>query len=202
MAKLKDILGEELYGQVTAALKGKGEGGKDIELAVANDGSYFPKAKYDDLNTEVKGLREQLAQRDKDIASLKKSVGDNEALKTQLKDMETKYQTDTETLNKTIHDMQFSNALDLALAANKARNAKAVKALLNLDEIKFEDGKITGLDAQLETLKNDQSFLFESDDNHQGGYSYQPAGGGDPKPDFSKMTDEQYYTYIATQQKG
>lgn len=202
MTRLKDILGEELWEQVTAALKGKGEGGKDIELAVANDGSYFPKAKYDNLNAEVKGLREQLAQKDKDIAALKESVGDNEALETQLKDMETKYQADTETLNKTIKDMRFSNALDLALAANKARNAKAVKALLNLDEIKLEDGKITGLDAQLETLKNDQSYLFESDVNHQGGYSYQPAGGGDPQPDFSKMTDEQYYTYIAAQTKG
>ncbi|MEE0776514.1 MAG: phage scaffolding protein [Bacillota bacterium] len=201
MAQLKDILGEELWEQVAAALKGKGEGGKDIELAVANDGSYFPKAKYDDLNTEVKGLREQLAQRDNDITALKKIAGDNEALKTQLKDMETKYRTDTENLNKTIQDMRFSNALDLALAANKARNAKAVKALLNLEEIKLEDGKITGLDAQLETLKNDQGYLFESAKSPEG-YSYQPAGGGDPQPDFSKMTDEQYYTYIAAQQKG
>lgn len=199
MNNLKDILGEELHQQVTAALKGKAKDGKDLELAVTNDGSFLPKAKFDDLNTEVKGLREQLAQRDKDIAELKKSTGDNEALKTQIKDLETKYQKDTEALNGQIKEMQFSNALELALTGNKARNAKAVKALLNLDEVKYEDGKITGLDGQLEALKAEHSYLFETEKEENGtGYAYQPAAGQAQQPDFSQMTDEQYYSYMET----
>ncbi len=47
---LKELLGEALYNQAAAALKGKGEGGKDVELAIANNGSMVPVAKFNKLN--------------------------------------------------------------------------------------------------------------------------------------------------------
>ena len=47
---LKELLGEALYNQAAAALKGKGEGGKDVDLAIANDGSMVPVAKFNELN--------------------------------------------------------------------------------------------------------------------------------------------------------
>ncbi len=45
MIDLKTLLGEELSEKVKAALAGKGEGGRDLVLGVANDGSMIPKAK-------------------------------------------------------------------------------------------------------------------------------------------------------------
>ncbi|MEG1478271.1 MAG: phage scaffolding protein [Clostridiales bacterium] len=205
MEQLQDILGAELYSQVTNALKGKAKDGKDIVLAAVNDGTYIPKAKFDDLNTELKGYKDQITQRDKDIAALKKNSGDNETLKTQLKELQTNYQAETENLNKTIKNMQFDGALTQALNTAKAKNPIPVKAMLNLDDIKYEDGKIMGLEAQLENLQKEHSYLFDAGDNGGSanpGYEYKPAGGGEGNPDFTKMSDAQYYAYMAQQQKG
>ena len=46
----------------------------------------------------------------------------------------------------------------------QARNPKAVKALLDRDALKYDKGKIIGLEEQLETLKKneDSAFLFGS----------------------------------------
>ena len=46
----------------------------------------------------------------------------------------------------------------------RARNSKAVKALLDMDGLKLNDGKIIGLDEQLSQIKEENGFLFESDE--------------------------------------
>lgn len=46
----------------------------------------------------------------------------------------------------------------------RARDPQLTRAALNMDEIKIDkDGKVTGLDAQVESLKNDKAWLFEDD---------------------------------------
>ena len=60
--------------------------------------------------------------------------------------------------------MKFDYALTAALTGAKARNSKAVKALLDMDGLKLNDGKIIGLDEQLSQIKEENSFLFESDE--------------------------------------
>ena len=47
---LKETLGEELYGQFTEKMQGSG-----IELVNARDGSYIPKAKFDEEVTKLQG---------------------------------------------------------------------------------------------------------------------------------------------------
>lgn len=47
LEKIKELLGEELTGQVEAALKGKGKDGRDIDLVIGNDGSYVPAEKLE-----------------------------------------------------------------------------------------------------------------------------------------------------------
>ena len=60
MNTLKELLGEELFVAVVDALKGKGHDGRDVELAVANDGSYLPKSKFDALLAENRNLKQRL----------------------------------------------------------------------------------------------------------------------------------------------
>lgn len=64
---------------------------------------------------------------------------------------------------KAFETKQFNTALDEALAAALPLNRKAVMALLDMDKVSMADGKLTGLDEQLEALKKapDSSFLFE-----------------------------------------
>ena len=70
--------------------------------------------------------------------------------------------------------MKFDYVLSAALTGAKAKNPKAVKALLDMDGLKFNDGKIVGLDEQLAQIKADNDYLFESDE---------------PAPEFVKGTN-------------
>lgn len=65
--------------------------------------------------------------------------------------------------NKQISEMKFDYALTAALTGAKAKNVKAVKALLDMEGLKLNDDKIIGLDEQLSQIKADNDYLFESD---------------------------------------
>jgi hypothetical protein len=66
--------------------------------------------------------------------------------------------------------LRFDHALDGALTGAKAKNAKAVKALLDSGALKFNeaDGSIIGLKEQLEKVQSEAAYLFEGavDDPH------------------------------------
>jgi len=66
--------------------------------------------------------------------------------------------------------------VDMALHTAKARNLKAVKALLDLDSIQYseEDDTLTGLEDQLETLQTEHDYLFSPDT----GASEEPSNDG------------------------
>jgi hypothetical protein len=58
--------------------------------------------------------------------------------------------------------LKFDHALDGALSGAKAKNPKAVKALLSSDALKYNeaDGSIVGLNEQLEKIKSENDYLF------------------------------------------
>lgn len=123
-------------------------------------------------------------------------------LEDDLKTLQTKYDTDTANIRR-------DAAIDIALVAAHARDPQLTRAALKLDEIKIDkDGKVTGLDAQVEGLKKDKSWLFEDansgdgnngkgaagGDNSNGGSLYHPAGGGKPNTasDLNSAIAEHY----------
>ena len=63
-----------------------------------------------------------------------------------------------------IAKIKLDNAVEKALAEGKAKNTKAVMALLNLEGAELaEDGTVKGLAEQIDKLKADEgtSFLFD-----------------------------------------
>lgn len=136
MEFLKEPLGDELYNQVAAKLKGNDK----IKLANLADGGYVGKEKFDASETTITDLRKQLADRDKDIATLKKSAGDNEALTKQLGDLQIKYKTDTDVLQNKISQNALNAALDLGIA--KANAVKKFDVDL-IDKANNEYNKLT-----------------------------------------------------------
>ncbi len=67
-----------------------------------------------------------------------------------------------------INNIKLENEIDKALTKYGAKTYKAVRALLNNDEIKFDDkGNITGITQQLDKLINDEStkYLFNDKEN-------------------------------------
>ena len=70
---------------------------------------------------------------------------DPKKLEDDLKTLQTKYDTDTANIRR-------DAAIDLALTRAHARDPQLTRAALSMDDIKIgADGKITGLDAQVET---------------------------------------------------
>ena len=77
----------------------------------------------------------------------------------------TKYEQAQADAEKKLEQVQFDHALDSALSGAKARNAKAVRPFLNMEGLKLNNGEIIGLDKQLETLKADNAWLFEGEED-------------------------------------
>ena len=140
------------------------------------------KSKSEELNKTNESLQLQIAERDKDLKTLKKQAGDNEELTNQFKELQNKYKQDTENLTKELQQTKLNSAVDSALSKAKVRNSKAAKALLNMDEVKLNNkGELEGLDEQISSLQKSDGYLFDQGNKEP----YQPQGGGgktDPDP--------------------
>ncbi len=127
--------------------------GKDIENH---------KAKLTTAQTEADGLKKQLTEAGVTIEGFKKL--DVEGVKKSADEWKAKAEQAQKDASAQISQLKFDHALDGSLSAAKAKNAKAVKALLQSDALKLnEDGSILGLKEQLEKIKSENDYLFESD---------------------------------------
>ncbi|MDD7483712.1 MAG: phage scaffolding protein [Clostridia bacterium] len=118
------------------------ENGSDINAEKGNAARI--QGELDTANATIKNLRD----------TVKKYDGvDVEALRQQLGTLQTKYDTD-------IAAVRRDSAIDLALSARRAKNSRAARALLDLDGIKLEGDKLTGLDEQLEEIQKENPWLF------------------------------------------
>ena len=125
------------------------ENGRDIESA---------KAKYADYDT----LKTQLAEANGKIEEFGKL--DFDGVKAMADDYKAKFEQAQADSKKQLEAMQFDHALEGALSGAKARNTKAVRALLETDKLKLnKDGTLTGLSEQLDKIKAENDYLFESD---------------------------------------
>lgn len=128
--------------------------GKDIEAH---------KTSLTEANTTIDNLKQQLTDANKQIESFKGM--DVEGIKKAADEWKTKAETAEQEAQKQIQALKFDHALDQALAGAKARNPKAVRALLEVENLKLNeaDGSIIGLEDQLKKVKESNDFLFESD---------------------------------------
>lgn len=166
---LKSILGGLYTEQIGEALGTR-------ELAVVNDGSYIPRAKF---NEEIKALKDQITARDKQLKDLEPKAAGNEELRKELQRLQDENRQASENYEAKVKQLHFDHTLEQTLIGLKARNTKAVKAMLNLENIKLDGDKFIGLDEQIKTLQQSDAYLFgEVVKPHIGGPSNPPAGGG------------------------
>lgn len=160
---------------------------------------YVEKTKYTELEAEKKQLTEGNTTLSKQLEEVKKNAGDNAELKKQIEDMQTTNKTKEKEYADSIAKIKLDNAVEIALMNSGAKNSKAAKALLNLEKaVLGGDGKITGLEEQIKTLKTaeDSSFLFAEAPKVKGA---DPAGNPSKNGsvDFKNMTYSQIEQYLA-----
>ena len=177
--------------------------GDDIENAKGTAATEIK-----NLQTEVEGLKTQVGDRDKQLETLKASAGDNADLKKQIEDLQTENATAKANHESELNQLKIDFAVEKALTGAKAKNIKAVKALLELNDAKLDkDGNVKGLAEQIEKLTSgdDTKFLFEAQKQtkqQQNFKGFQPGASGEQKPgegekvDFSKMRYDELTAYM------
>lgn len=113
----------------------------------------IPYTRFKEVNDEKNELKNQLSNRDTQLKELAKITKDNEKLNSKIKELqESNKNAQTEYENK-LASLRLDNGIELALTQNGALNNKAEKALLNLENIKYENDKLVWLYEQLKALK-------------------------------------------------
>jgi len=154
---LKDILGDDLYKQVKEKL-----GDTEVTVVDSND-PMVPKRRLDEVIAERNHYKEQVEERDTQLADLKARAMDNEVLKMQIADLQTKNKQATEEYEKQLKDQRFAFAVERAVAKADARNVKAVVSLLDVSKISLDGENLLGFDEQIAALKKSDPFLFGVD---------------------------------------
>ena len=126
--------------------------------------SYVQKSKYDLAVTEKETLEIQIKEHGKQLEELKKAAKGSEELEKKVKELQDNAAASKAKYEKQINDIQLNHAIDTALREAKAKNAKAVRSLLDMNDIVLDDGKVKGLDKQIKKLQEaeDSKFRFES----------------------------------------
>lgn len=176
--------------------------GADIENAKS-----VSAAEITNLQTEIEGLNGQVKERDKQLEDLKKSAGDNAELQKQIEQLQTDNATAKANHESEMNQLKVEYAVEKALTGANAKNIKAVKALLDLDDAKLDkDGNVKGLQEQIDKLVSgeDTKFLFnevQQSQQQQTFKGFQPgATSTGVKPgtevDTSKMSYEELCAYM------
>lgn len=177
------------------------QNGKDIEAAKSDSKNL--ETKISTLETEVENLTTQVKDRDKQLETLKNSAGDVEEMKKQIETLQAENKTKDEAHANELKQVKIDSAVELALAGAKAKNIKAVKALLDLENAEIDDaGTVKGLADQIKKLQGaeDSKFLFDNTKTSIKGAKPGEAGDGAGNPggvDTSKMTYSQLAAYMA-----
>ena len=144
----------------------------------------------------------QVAERDKQLETLKNSTGDMEALKQQIITLQADNQAAKEKYDADMKELKLSTAIRLALGES-AQDSDLVAGLFDKSKlILSDDGKVTGLEEQLKSLKKEKAFLFKEEKPAQvqikGGKPAEGTGTppADKKP--SEMTYSEMCKYLET----
>lgn len=122
------------------------ENGRDIEAA---------KKPFADYET----IKDQLAQAQETIRGFESQ--DIEGIRKSAKEWQDKYDAAVAAHKSELADRDFHAALDRAISAAKGRNAKAIKALLDVDTLKGSKNQEADIAAALEALQKESGYLFD-----------------------------------------
>lgn len=169
------------------------ENGKDIELE---------KGKVKDIQSQLVTANNTIKERDKQLETLKNSPDNPETLKQQIQQLQDDNKAKDEAHQKEIKELKVNSALEKALTNAKAKNAKAVQALLDLgDDVELnEDGTIKGLDEKIKALKKSDAYMFDDAKPSTSVKGANPSSTNPSNPidpDSKKPQEKSYEDFLA-----
>ena len=161
---------------------------KDIvDQIMQENGNDINKAKsdYEDVKTQLETANNTIKERDKQIEKLKEVDGaklKEEITKLQKlnKEAEKKYLDD-------LKELKLNNAIKLAIH-DKVFNEDMAAGLFDKTKLVLaDDGKVIGIDEQLEGIKKDNAFLFKTGEI-KNNYNPSAGAGANANNPFAKET--------------
>lgn len=153
---------------------------KKAEEASQNElKGYIPKARFDEVNEAKKKLETDAKEHEKQLSELKSSAGDNEELKKQIASLQEENKKKEDQYQADLKELSLNNAIKSVLSG-KAHDDDLVTTMFDKTKLILgDDGKVTGLEEQLKSLKESKPFLFKTEENKE-----------EPKPGFHKIGGE------------
>ena len=137
-------------------------------------------AQVSTLTAERDGYQSQVDDVTTKLNDAKAAAGNNQELTSQLQQLQSDLDSAKQEAENRVSQTKVDYELKLALKENGALNDKAVSALLDRDVIKLDkEGKITGLSEQIEAVKTENPFLFETQADP---IKPKIVNGGNPNP--------------------
>lgn len=165
------------------------EHGKDLEKSKATE------SELEQLKQQNTDLTSQISDRDKQLKDLSGKADGNEELQSQIKALQESNKQSKTDYEANITKLKRDGAIELALREAKAKNPKAVRALLDGDTIKVDEDGVHGLKEQLEQLQTSDAYLFDTEPEAKPGVqitpSGNPGGGVDTNKNINDMSFEE-----------
>jgi phage minor structural protein GP20 len=172
----------------TEDLKNQGLTDEQISFVMAENGKDIEKFKTENETnkTELKSVKEQLKSANETIESYKNM--NIEDIKKSADDYKAKFEQSENERKSEIEKLKLSHAIDNALTKAGAKNLNAVKATLDLSNVKLDGDKLLGFDDLLKNSKEQDSYLYDDAQQSQGTGSTGNFG----KQNRQKITKEQF----------
>ena len=129
------------------------------------NGAFVPKARFNEINTQLSAAKASLKERDGQLEALRKSSGDAEDLRRQITQLQADNAAEQKQHAAQLRAWRLDNAVDTALREAGAINPATVRPLLEPFLAKAqlaEDGSVPGLAEEIGRLAKDagSGFLF------------------------------------------
>ena len=152
----------------TEDLKNQGLTDDQISFVMSENGKDIEKFKTENETNkaELKSVKEQLKSANGTIESYKSM--NIEDIKKSADDYKAKFEQSENERKSEIEKLKLSHAIDNALTKAGAKNLNAVKATLDLSNVKLDGDKLLGFDDLLKNSKEQDSYLYDDAQQSQG----------------------------------
>jgi len=146
--------------------------------------------------SSVQGYKETVASLEENLQSLENAVKERDGKisafeETDLEKLKSEeYEKAYADAKKEFEQYKMAQAVEEFLKNSGARNVKAVKSLISMDEVGFENDTLTGLESQVEKIIKENPYLFETAAGEKPSFTSQFEGGDSiiTKDAFQKLS--------------
>ena len=126
--------------------------------------NYVSKAQFNEKNDAYKQAKQEIENLTNDISTLSEANKANEALQSQIKELQDAATQREADYNESIKTLKIDTAITKALSKSGAMNETILTGLLDRTKIAIgEDNTITGIQEQINALKESDPYLFKQD---------------------------------------